>query len=37
MALLEVSQLDVRFALRHGEVRALRDISFTLARGERLG
>ncbi|MCP1313718.1 ABC transporter ATP-binding protein [Halomonas sp. 707D7] len=37
MALLEVSQLDVRFALRQGEVRALRDVSFTLDRGERLG
>ncbi|MFG6667456.1 ABC transporter ATP-binding protein [Halomonas sp. HNIBRBA4712] len=37
MALLEVSKLDVRFALRQGEVRALRDVSFTLDRGERLG
>ncbi|MCG7598476.1 ABC transporter ATP-binding protein [Halomonas sp. McH1-25] len=37
MALLEVNNLDVRFALRHGDVRALRDISFTLDRGERLG
>lgn len=37
MALLEVSNLDVRFALRQGEVRALRDVSFTLDRGERLG
>ena len=37
MALLEVSQLDVRFALRQGEVRALRDVNFTLERGERLG
>ncbi|MFI0474006.1 ABC transporter ATP-binding protein [Halomonas sp. HMF6819] len=37
MALLEVSGLDVRFALRQGEVRALRDVSFTLDRGERLG
>ncbi|SFH73002.1 ABC transporter ATP-binding protein [Modicisalibacter xianhensis] len=37
MALLEVNNLDVRFALRQGEVRALRDVSFTLDRGERLG
>nr|WP_298248543.1 ABC transporter ATP-binding protein [uncultured Halomonas sp.] len=37
MSLLEVNQLDVRFALRHGDVRALRDVSFTLDRGERLG
>ncbi|WP_249975393.1 ABC transporter ATP-binding protein [Vreelandella olivaria] len=37
MALLEVSQLDVRFALRQGEVRALRGVNFTLERGERLG
>lgn len=37
MALLEVSNLDVRFALRQGEVRALRDVSFTLDRGDRLG
>ena len=37
MALLEVSNLDVRFALRQGEVKALRDVSFTLDRGERLG
>ncbi|HBN61861.1 MAG TPA: methionine ABC transporter ATP-binding protein, partial [Halomonas sp.] len=37
MALLEVSHLDVRFALRQGEVRALRDVNFTLERGERLG
>ncbi|MCD6006978.1 ABC transporter ATP-binding protein [Halomonas sp. IOP_31] len=37
MALLEVSNLDVRFALRRGEVKALRGVSFTLDRGERLG
>ncbi|PMR70662.1 ABC transporter ATP-binding protein [Halomonas heilongjiangensis] len=37
MALLEVRDLDVRFALRQGEVRALRDVNFTLDRGERLG
>ena len=37
MALLEVNNLDVRFALRQGDVRALRDVSFTLDRGERLG
>ncbi|MCS2609390.1 ABC transporter ATP-binding protein [Halomonas dongshanensis] len=37
MALLEVNHLDVRFALRQGEVRALRDVNFTLERGERLG
>ncbi|WP_027961095.1 ABC transporter ATP-binding protein [Halomonas halodenitrificans] len=37
MSLLEVNQLDVRFALRHGDVRALRDVGFTLDRGERLG
>ncbi|MDW5375526.1 ABC transporter ATP-binding protein [Halomonas sp. HP20-15] len=37
MALLEVSNLDVRFALRQGEVKALRGVSFSLDRGERLG
>ncbi|GGX79079.1 ABC transporter ATP-binding protein [Litchfieldella qijiaojingensis] len=37
MSLLEVSDLDVRFALRQGEVRALRNVSFSLDRGERLG
>lgn len=37
MALLEVEHLDVRFPLRRGEIRAVRDVSFTLARGERLG
>ncbi|WP_027351786.1 ABC transporter ATP-binding protein [Halotalea alkalilenta] len=37
MPLLEVEGLDVRFALRQGEVQALRDVSFSLERGERLG
>ncbi|MGM0915313.1 MAG: ABC transporter ATP-binding protein [Pseudomonadota bacterium] len=37
MSLLEVNNLDVRFALRRGDVKALRDVSFTLDRGERLG
>lgn len=37
MALLEVNNLDVRFAMRGGEVCALRDVSFSLERGERLG
>lgn len=37
MALLEVEHLDVRFPLRQGEIRAVRDVSFALVRGERLG
>ena len=37
MALLEVRNLEVRFPLRHGELVALRDVSFSLERGERLG
>lgn len=37
MALLEVENLDVRFPLRHGEIQAVRDLSFQLERGERLG
>ncbi|MEQ6917481.1 ABC transporter ATP-binding protein [Halomonas aquatica] len=37
MALLDVTNLDVRFALRRGDVQALRDVSFSLERGERLG
>jgi peptide/nickel transport system ATP-binding protein len=37
MALLEVKNLEVRFPLRHGELTALRDVSFSLERGERLG
>jgi peptide/nickel transport system ATP-binding protein len=37
MPLLEVSNLEVCFGLRSGAVKALRDVSFTLERGERLG
>lgn len=37
MALLEVNNLEVQFALRNGALTALRDVSFTLDRGERLG
>lgn len=37
MALLEVNNLEVKFGLRSGEVRALTDINFTLNRGQRLG
>lgn len=37
MPLLEVKNLDVSFGLRSGEVKALRNINFTLERGERLG
>ncbi|PID45527.1 MAG: methionine ABC transporter ATP-binding protein [Proteobacteria bacterium] len=37
MALLSVNHLEVQFALRQGAVTALRDINFTLERGERLG
>lgn len=37
MALLEVKNLEVSFSLRSGEVKALRDINFTLNRGDRLG
>ena len=37
MALLEVKNLEVSFGLRSGAVKALRNISFTLERGERLG
>ncbi|OZG70592.1 methionine ABC transporter ATP-binding protein [Hahella sp. CCB-MM4] len=37
MALLEVKNLEVKFGLRTGEVTALRDVSFTLDRGQRLG
>ncbi|SEM22136.1 ABC transporter ATP-binding protein [Halomonas caseinilytica] len=37
MSLLDVNHLDVRFALRGGDVRALRDVCFSLDRGERLG
>ena len=37
MALLEVRNLEVSFGLRSGAVKALRNINFTLDRGERLG
>ncbi|OLO05503.1 MULTISPECIES: ABC transporter ATP-binding protein [Salinicola] len=37
MALLEVEHLEVCFPSRDGEIRAVRDVSFTLERGERLG
>ncbi len=37
MALLEVRNLEVSFGLRSGAVTALRNINFTLDRGERLG
>ncbi|OEY66404.1 ABC transporter ATP-binding protein [Marinobacter sp. X15-166B] len=37
MALLEVNNLDVRFAVRGGDLKALRGISFSLDKGERLG
>ncbi|WP_372966445.1 ABC transporter ATP-binding protein [Marinobacter sp.] len=37
MALLEVKNLDVRFAVRGGDLTALRGISFNLDKGERLG
>lgn len=37
MALLEVNNLEVKFGLRKGAVTALRDVSFTLDRGERIG
>lgn len=37
MALLEVKNLEVQFALRKGALTALRDVSFTLERGDRLG
>ncbi len=37
MALLEVDQLEVTFGLRQGAVVALRDVNFSLERGERLG
>ena len=35
--LLEVKNLEVRFALRFGELTAINGISFTLDKGERLG
>ncbi len=37
MALLEINHLEVRFPLRSGELTALRDVSFSIGRGERLG
>ncbi|WP_207063796.1 ABC transporter ATP-binding protein [Motiliproteus sp. SC1-56] len=37
MALLEVENLEVTFGLRQGAVKALRDVSFTVERGERVG
>ena len=37
MALLEVRNLEVKFPLRQREFIALRDISFSLERGDRLG
>ena len=37
MALLEVNNLNVRFATPDGEVHAVRDLSFTLEQGETLG
>ncbi len=35
--LLEVEDLQVKFALRFGELTAIDGISFTLDKGERLG
>ena len=35
--LLEVKNLEVRFALRFGELTAISNVSFTLDKGERLG
>jgi peptide/nickel transport system ATP-binding protein len=37
MSLLEVNNLEVRFAMRKQELVALRDVSFALEKGERLG
>lgn len=37
MPLLEVKNLEVSFRMRHGDVKALRNISFSLERGERIG
>lgn len=37
MPLLEVKNLEVSFAVRTGDLRALRDVSFSVDRGERLG
>ena len=35
--LLEVKNLEVKFALRFGELTAINDVSFTLDKGEKLG
>ncbi len=37
VALLEIRNLEVRFAMRHVTLVALRDVSFAINRGERLG
>jgi peptide/nickel transport system ATP-binding protein len=37
VALLEVRNLEVKFALRRGTLTALRDVSFSLDEGQRLG
>ncbi|AKH19159.1 ABC transporter ATP-binding protein [Sedimenticola thiotaurini] len=37
MSFLQVNHLEVTFGLRNGAVKALRDISFSLERGERIG
>ena len=37
MSLLSVKHLEVRFAMRRQELVALRDVSFDLDKGERLG
>ena len=37
MSLLEVKNLEVSFSLRHGDLVALNDVSFTLDKRERLG
>lgn len=37
MPLLEVRNLEVKFAMRRGELTALRDVSFSINEGERLG
>ena len=37
MALLEVENLNVRFATPDGEVHAVKDLSFALEQGETLG
>jgi peptide/nickel transport system ATP-binding protein len=37
VALLEIRNLEVRFAMRHATLVALHDVSFAINRGERLG